>query len=111
MACPTQVLALFVALPPAISVLQLLPKLWKWFKWLAWVRRLTARWQPKKPKRAETMSISSLEEAKYGDSGVGDEDIEKTSTHTTIENHNSVMVSAVLSGHKHVSLIPAGLTV
>ncbi|TCD68777.1 hypothetical protein EIP91_009790 [Steccherinum ochraceum] len=56
-----QVLALFVALPPALSVVQLGPKFWIWFTQLAWVRQLSQKWRTKKPKRSRTMSISSVE--------------------------------------------------
>jgi hypothetical protein len=44
-----QVLALFVALPPLVSVLKLLPRFGRWFADLAWVRFITFR-----PQRVRT---------------------------------------------------------
>ncbi|TCD68776.1 hypothetical protein EIP91_009789 [Steccherinum ochraceum] len=59
-----QVLTVFVALPPIITVLQLWPKLFAWFKQLSWVRRLIRYWIParvSKPVRTSTFdSVDTL---------------------------------------------------
>lgn len=38
-----QLLAIFVAVPPLLQLIVMLPGLWPWFKDLAWVRFLTCR--------------------------------------------------------------------
>jgi len=60
-----QLLALFVALPPVISVIQVWPKLVVWFTSLAWVRRLTQRWCVRRPKKTRTLSLSSRRSVWY----------------------------------------------
>ena len=60
-----QVLALFVALPPVVSVIQLYPKFAKWLKSLTWLRKLLQPWWVRRPKKAKarTLSISGAEAA------------------------------------------------
>jgi len=59
-----QVLALFVAIPPVLEIVKLIPDLWYWFLDLTWIRRISRR--PKS--RRSTSDGESLLSASDGES-------------------------------------------